>query len=160
MKRFLYLLLALPLLGFFASSCGDDDKDLPDVTLSMDYSGATYADGVFTVEQGDTLKIEALNVIPAKGTKAATLGPVSYYIDGFYQFTSPFEPFSCFIPTGNLKVGKYLLQASANIFQVDKSIAFGVFSYPINIVEKQTPDDGTGGGSGTVTPDTKIVDHE
>ena len=75
MKRFLYLLLALPLLGFIATSCSDDD-DLPDVTLSMDYSGATLTDGVFTVEQGDTLKINALKVIPAEGTKPATLGQI------------------------------------------------------------------------------------
>lgn len=162
MKRFLYLLLALPLLGFFASSCSDDDKDLPDVTLSMDYSGASYADGVFTVEQGDTLSIDALNVIPAEGTKKATLGPVSYFINGFYEFTNPEPPFKCVIPTGNLNVGKYVLQARANIFQEGKSVAFGVFTYGINVVEKQNP--GTpgedSGNSGTVTPDTKITDHE
>ncbi|MBO5455869.1 MAG: hypothetical protein J6A20_05075 [Muribaculaceae bacterium] len=159
MKRFLYLLLALPLLGFIATSCSDDD-DLPDVTLSMDYSGATLTDGVFTVEQGDTLKINALKVIPAEGTKPATLGPVSYFIDGFYQFTSYEVPFSCYIPTENLKVGKYLLQAKATILQIDKTMAFGVFSYPINVVEKENPDDGNSGESGTDIPDVRVTDHE
>ncbi len=31
MKKFLYLLLVLPLLGVF-TSCDDDDKDLPNVS--------------------------------------------------------------------------------------------------------------------------------
>ena len=39
MKRFLYILLVLPLLDL-AASCSDDDKDLPKVSISVDYSGA------------------------------------------------------------------------------------------------------------------------
>lgn len=161
MKLFLYLLLALPLLGIFAASCSDDDKDLPNVTLSMEYSGATYADGVFTVEQGDTLSIDALKVIPAEGTKEATLGPVTYYLDNLLLGTTPVEPFAIAIPTDNLPVGKYVLQASANIFQVGKSVGFGVFAYKINVIENQnTGDDDSGNNSGVVTPETKITEHE
>lgn len=159
MKKFLFLLFALPMLAFVATSCSDDDKDMPDVTLSVEYSGATLSDGVFTVEQGDTLTIEALKVTPAEGTKQAVLGPVTYFIDGFPQFTTAIEPFSCAIPTGDMQIGKYLLQARANIFQVDKTVAFGVFTYTINVVEKQSTG-GTTGGSGTDTPQTKITDHE
>ena len=72
MKKFLYLLLVLPLLGVF-TSCDDDDKDLPNVSLAIDYSGGTEENGVVSVVQGNTLEINALKAIPAEGTKEATL---------------------------------------------------------------------------------------
>ncbi|MDE6859292.1 MAG: hypothetical protein K2J65_02645 [Duncaniella sp.] len=159
MKRFLYLLLALPLMGLMAS-CSDDEKDLPDVTFSMDYSGATLVDGVLTIPQGNDLVINALTVTPAEGTKKATLGKVTYFIDAFPIYETIVEPYSVTISTQNLEVGKHVLQIRAGIFQVDKEAAFGVFSYPLEITEP-LPDDTPGDNpGGTVTPDVTITESE
>ena len=73
MKKFLSLFLALPMLAFVAS-CDDDDSKVPDVSVSIEYSGGTLTDGVLTVVEGDTLKIEGLKVTPAPGTGEAVLG--------------------------------------------------------------------------------------
>ncbi|MDE5650637.1 MAG: hypothetical protein K2I35_06490 [Duncaniella sp.] len=159
MKRFLYLLLALPLMGLMAS-CSDDEKDLPDVTFSMDYSGATLVDGVLTIPQGNDLVINALSVTPAEGTKKATLGRVTYFIDAFPIYETIVDPYSVTISTQNLEVGKHVLQIRAGIFQVDKEAAFGVFSYPLEITEP-VPDDTPGDNpGGTVTPDVTITESE
>ncbi|MDE7476302.1 MAG: hypothetical protein K2M71_11800, partial [Duncaniella sp.] len=90
MKRLIYLLLVLPLLGL-VSSC-DDDKDLPQVSLSIDYTGATEEDGTIYVVQGDTLNVTALRAVPAEGTKAATLGVVAYFWDGIPQGRTAISP--------------------------------------------------------------------
>ncbi len=159
MKRFLYLLLALPLMGLMAS-CSDDEKDLPDVTFSMDYSGATLVDGVLTIPQGNDLVINALSVTPAEGTKKATLGRVTYFIDAFPIYETIVDPYSVTISTQNLEVGRHVLQIRAGIFQVDKEAAFGVFSYPLEITEP-VPDDTPGDNpGGTVTPDVTITESE
>lgn len=62
MKKLFFYLLALPLMALAFTSCDDDDKDLPNVTLSIQYSGATEEDGTLFVEQGQTLKIGRAHV--------------------------------------------------------------------------------------------------
>ncbi len=159
MKRLLYLILALPLM-WLMSSCSDDDKDLPNVTFSMDYSGATFADNMLSIPQGQDLVINALTVTPAEGTKKAVLGRTTYFIDAFPVYETVIEPFGVTIPTDNLKVGKHLLQIRSSIYQVDKTVAFGVFSYTLNVTEPlpdETPGDNPGG---TVTPEVTITTDE
>ncbi len=157
MKKILYLLFALPLLGLI-SSC-DDDKDLPDVTFSMDYSGASCVDDVLYVVQGDTLYINALNVTPAEGTKKATLGLTTYYWDFSPFYSTITVPFSTAIATEGIEPGDHMLQVRTTIYQVDKEQAFGLFSYKVVIVptDEDQPGDGNGG---TVAPEAKITDSE
>lgn len=163
MKRLLYLILALPMMWLMAS-CDDDDKNLPNVTFSMDYSGATYADDMLNIPQGQDLVINALKVTPAEGTKKAVLGRTIYFIDAFPIYETVIEPFGVTIPTDNLKVGKHLLQIRSSIYQVGKSVAFGVFSYTLNVTEPlpgdthgDNPGDNPGG---TVTPEVTITTDE
>lgn len=165
MKRFLYLLFALPLLALI-TSCDDDEKNLPNVSVSVDYSGATYADGTFTVKQGEEFAITALKVIPAEGTKEATLGRTIYFIDGFPIYETIVSPFGVKIDTGTLEIGKHLLQVRTTIFQVDKEVATGLFTYTLDVIENDNPENpdnpGEGGddNGGTVTPDLAITENE
>lgn len=162
MKRFLYLLLALPLMGIMAS-CSDDDKDLPDVTLSVEYSGATLNGDVLSIPQGQDLVINALKVTPAEGTKQATLGKTTYFIDAIPVYETVVEPFGVTISTDNLEVGNHLFQIRTSIFQVGKEVAFGVFSYTLQITEPQPDDTPTDPGdtpSGSDTPEVTITTHE
>lgn len=158
MKKFLYLLLVLPLLGFF-TAC-DDDKDVPNVTLSMDYEGATEdADGALTVSQGTDLKIVSLKAIPAEGTKEATITGVIYFWDGLPVLRTPIAPFALTIPTADLEEGEHVLGIQANVLQVDKSAGFAITTVKVIITPAEPGQDPDEGGSGTVTPDTRISDH-
>lgn len=156
MKRILYLLFMLPLLGFI-SSC-DDDKDLPQVSLSLDYENATEEDGTIYVVQGDTLDITALRAIPAEGTKAATISVVTYFWDGIPQGRTALSPFPISIVTKDMELGKHYLGVNATILQVDKEIGFAVTQFPVMVVADENQPDG--GGSGTLNPETKVTDKE
>lgn len=164
MKKFLYLLLALPLLGIF-TSCDDDDKDLPNVSLSIEYSGGTEEEGVVSVVQGTPLEIKALKAIPAEGTKEATLTNVVYFIDGVPALRTSIMPFAMTINTENLEVGEHNLGVQATVLQVGKSVGFALASFKFNVLPNDTQEpggdeSGDGTGSGTLNPDTQITDHE
>ena len=158
MKRFLYLLLALPLLGLITSSCVDDDN-VPQVNLSIDYTGATMEEEALYVVQGQTLEISALRAIPVEGTKAATISSATYYWDGRPIFRTILSPFPVSINTTDMEVGEHTLGVEANVLQVDKSIGFAVTEFPVVIVENNEEQPGEGEG-GTITPDTHMSKTE
>ena len=154
MKKFFYLLLALPLFASLAA-CDDDEKSIPDVNVSIEYSGATLNDGVLYVVKGDTLKIEALNVTPAPGTGKAMLGQTTYAWDGRSFFTTGIAPFGVNIVTDDMAEGPHTLSVKSQIFQVDKSLGWGIFNYKVEVVA--APEDQPGDvGAGNVVPETTI----
>lgn len=157
MKRLNFLALALvAVLPLIFTSCSNDD-DLPEVDLSVAFSGASEQDGILYVVQGDDLVIEGLYVTPVAGTKKATLGATAYYWD--YQFigTSMMEPFGMSFNTARLPVGDYLLQINTTVFQVDKSVGIAYITFPVKVVEAaQLPEGLIQKQGGTITPDTDI----
>lgn len=157
MKRLLCLLLALPLLSVM-TSC-DDDDNIPQVDLTVDYSGATLEDGALYVVQGETLEITGLHAIPAEGTKAATISSASYYWDGIPVWRINFSPFPVSINTADMRTGRHTLGIYANVLQVGKSIGFAVTEIPVVIVENEQQQPGEGDG-GTVAPDTHMSKTE
>lgn len=134
MKRVLNLLLALPLLAFF-TAC-NDDKDVPQVSLSIEYTGATSEDGVLYVVQGEPLTITSLVAVPDEGTQAAAVTTATYYWDGAPFERTVFSPFSVTIDTEGIPVGPHTLGVYADVAQVDKSLGFAVANFPVVIVEK------------------------
>lgn len=158
MKKFFYLLL-LPLLAVMVTACDDDDKDLPDVTLSIEYSGATEQDGVLTIEQGQVLTIDALKVTPAEGTKQATLGQTIYYLDGIPFYSTVVVPFATEINTTDMEIGEHTLGVRTTVYQVDKEIGFALAQFDFMVTEpttSDTPDD----GSGTLNPEVRVTDGD
>lgn len=135
MKKFLYLLLFLP-LGLIAASCGDDDK-VPDVGLQATISGGVVQDNVIYVAQGEPLVIEQLSIVNHTG-KDAAIGVVNYYIDGVPAGQSLLAPYGFELYTDNLPVGNHLLTADMPIYVVDYPICFGAFSFSVKVVEADT----------------------
>lgn len=127
--------MLLPLLGGM-SACSDDDNDAPEVTLSLNYSGATEEDGVLYVVSGDPLVINSLTAIPAEGTKAATISSATYYWDGAPLYNTVVSPFQVTILTRGLKTGRHTLGIYANVLQVGKPAGFAVTDFPVVIVER------------------------
>lgn len=154
MKKFLYtlLLLAAPVL---MASCSNDDE-LPQVDMSIDYSGATETEGVLYIVSGDKLSIDAINVTPLKGYGKATIGATAYYWNYQYIGTSIEEPFGIAIDTEDMPVGDYVLQINSTVYQVDRSVGMAYFTIPVKIVDQ--PDDVPGGddGSGEIVPDVDM----
>lgn len=151
MKKFLSLLLAVPMLAMLASCDDDDTKDIPDVNISIEYTGGSLSDGTMYVVQGDELDITALKVTPAAGTGQATLANVTYFLDGYPFFATGISPWGVTIDTSDIAVGSHTLSVRAQILQVDKSLGFGIFNYPIDVVSSSSdlPSDS---GSGSDTP--------
>ena len=82
MKKLYYvLLMALPVLYF--ASC-DDDNNLPDVDVSIQVDGGVSVDGKIYVVQGDTLKVESINVINNEEGKEAIITSATYSWDYRY----------------------------------------------------------------------------
>lgn len=150
MKKFLYFLLALPLLAFVAS-CSDDDKDLPQVSISVDYTGAVEEDGVLVVTQGQPFTIDAIKATSLNGKKT-TLGNTTYYLDGEPFYATGVAPFGCEIDTDLLPVGDHVLSFYTQVFQVDKEVGFSLYGLKIKVVPSE---ENPGGGNGTVTPDVR-----
>lgn len=155
MKKLFYLLLMLP-LAFFAS-CSDDD-DLPQVDLTLTLSGVTQYDDAFYAVKAETSDIgtEAVATDTEDGKddetlpegvitidsftaqslngKDASVANVTFFIDGLFVPPSFNTPYVCAISTENLPVGTHTLSVTANVLQVDKSIANAALNYPLKIV--------------------------
>lgn len=131
MKKFFYLLLALPL---FMASCSDDDDDLPRVNITVDFGNTTQVEDDLYVVKGDTIKINSINVTNLEAGKKAIATAAVYYLNGLRIGASVISPFEFRIPTDNLSVGDYDLNIETEIFAVDKTPAYAVLGYDIEIV--------------------------
>lgn len=152
MKKFLLsLLVVIP--AIFMASCHDDDNDLPEVDFNIEYSGGVIADDQLYVVQGDTLSVDSVWVTPRNNTKNAAVLSVTYRLDGWMIASTPFQPFSCVIPTAGLKPGKYVLGLQAPVVQVDKTPATAYTSRTITVVENAADVPSTARNVDMVTPD-------
>ena len=121
MKKFLYLLLALPVLGLLAAC--DDDNDLPQATVQLTYEGAVDVDGVLYIVQGEPFSITSVYAVPAQGTGNALVGRVNYSLDYEYIGTSDVMPYGITFDTEFMPLGNHLLQLSGTLAQEDKALA-------------------------------------
>lgn len=133
MKKLYYmLLLALPVLYF--ASC-DDDNNLPDVDVSIQVDGGVSVDGAIYVVQGDTLKVESINVINNEEGKNAIITSATYSWDYRLAGVSVTPPYGATFVTDNLEIGQHLLQIECPLYAVDKSPALMYMAYKVAIVE-------------------------
>jgi hypothetical protein len=133
MKKLFYLLFVLP-LAFFASC--DDDDDMAQVDLTLTLNGVTLSEGDYYAVQGDTIKIDGVNV-KSLTNQAATVTGVRYFFDGYPVFGSIEHPFNCSILTTGIDSGTHTLSLTATILQVDKSITSAAVNFPVKIVDNK-----------------------
>lgn len=147
MKKLLYLLLALP-FALMGTSCSND---LPDVNVDMTFSNAAKEGNTIYAVQTDSipLTIDGFKVVATDG-KPATIANITYGWDGFPAPQLTFSNLPMEINMANQKVGTHVLQMSATILEVDKSVAYSYMEIPIKVVE--SPEDLPDGLTlGTVT---------
>lgn len=156
MKKFFYLLLALPLVGLF-SSCNDDDK-YPDVNIQASFEGGTQVDDVYYVVQGDEFEVSQV-VLQNNGDAEAVIGGVRYFLDYMPIGTTVVEPYSITINSGDMAVGNHLLTAEVPVYAVGYSVCTGVFAKKIKIVAEAGDIPGTPAPSDATTQaDIRVTD--
>ncbi len=92
MKKLIYLLCALPLI--FGTACSDDDKKVPDATITASFSGVYVVPGddVIYVIEGNPVVVESVKV-ESNDKEEVAIGPVTYIWNGFDIGTTPVAPF-------------------------------------------------------------------
>lgn len=131
MKKLLYLLLALPMMGLI-TSC-DDNDDLPPVDITVDIDGATRVGNVLYVVQGDTINVESISMVD-NTAKGAVIGSAVYYWD-YYRVGGTIEkPYGMSFSTNGVADGMHLLQMRISIYAVDYSPCIGYVSYNVAVV--------------------------
>lgn len=158
MKRLIYLLtFALPL--FFLTACDDDGSDLPDVNFVVDVSGAVYSDGQLYVVAGETLTVNSIEVVNNEQGNKAIISYADYYWDYVRIAQSVVPPFGVeIIINPDTRIGKHVFEIYAPVFANDKSPAFSLLAYTVNVVAapEDLPSDGV--TSFTATPTIKESD--
>ncbi len=133
MKRLLLLSFALPLL--LLSACDDDGKDLPDVDFVVDVAGGVYHDGALYVVAGETLTVNSIEVVNKEQGKNAMISYADYFLDYVKVAQSVVPPFGVDIYVSpDTPVGRHILEIYAPVYATDKSPAFSLLSYTVNVV--------------------------
>ncbi|MDE6040165.1 MAG: hypothetical protein K2F99_01170 [Muribaculaceae bacterium] len=144
MKKFLSLMLFLPLVALVAS-CSDDDKSLPNVDIGLQIENAVTADGTIYVVQGNELNVAALTVTNLDEGNAG-ISAASYYWDYDFLGTNYVPPFGIEIQTSeNTPLGKHVLEVQCPVFAVNKEPAQAFLQFPVVVVETadELPAEGT-----------------
>lgn len=154
MKRLFYLFIfALPLLAF--TSCDDDGNDLPDVNFIVDISGGSYIDGTIYVVRGEQLTIDKIAVVNNEPNKEALITYAEYFWDYRRLGLNAIDPFGFSIEvTEDTPLGEHLLEIYMPVYAVDKTPAFAMLAYDIQVVE--TADEIPDGGTTSFTAEPKL----
>ncbi len=158
MKRLLSILaIVLPVLAFTA--CDDDHSDLPDVDFIVDISDAVYHDGQIYVVAGETLKVTSIQVVNNVKGQNALIPYADYYWDYVRIGQSVVPPYGADIYISpDMKEAKHLLEIYAPVYAEDKSPAFSILQYTVNVVGSDADLPGDGASSFTAHPGIKESD--
>lgn len=135
MKKLLYLLLLLP-FTLAMTSCNDDDN-LPNVTVTMDFGNAAVKDGVIYVAQNENLLLNNIVTKAIDSNQSAVLANVKYYWNYVPAPSLTWSPLPMEIPIAQMPLsesGNNLLQLDATLLETDKSIAYANIAIPIKVV--------------------------
>lgn len=130
MKKLLYLLILLP-LGFLASCSSDDD--LPDVNVFVSFDNVVYHNNELYVVRGDTLEVTSVH-IKGNNTTAAIINGVNYRWDYSILIWQPISPYNVSFLTDQFRQGPHVLSMYMDIAQVDKTLAYGLLEFKVNVV--------------------------
>lgn len=153
MKKLLYLLLVIPFAMMF-SSCSDD-KDLPNVDITMSFDNAVVKDGTVYVIQGSVFSITSLTTKAVDSKQQSAIVNVRYFWNGI---PAPGLTWSSFPMEINMEEmpqpesGNNILGLDATLLETDKSISYCTMRIPIRAVEnEESLPEGTTLGEATLT---------
>lgn len=146
MKKFLYLLFALPFMTL--TSCQNDEY--PDVTINIEFEGAQEINNVLYVVAGEPFAISEISVTPVQEGKTAGITYVNYSFDGWFIGRSIESPFTIEFDaseTSEMSIGEHILGLEMMIAEVGCAPATGYYNINLVVVESAedipTVDDST-----------------
>ncbi len=135
MKKFLALILGCVALPLALTSC-DDDNDLPDVDVTVNFDSSVHSDDRDLYEEkGEPITVRSIEVAIRDAGKKAIATAAIYYLNGARIGASVVSPLAFTYPTENLPVGTYDFNVEVEILAVDKTPAFGVLGYKMHVVD-------------------------
>ena len=149
MKKISFILMAaIGLLGFGTTACHDDD-DVPNVSISAEYTGATSVDGVLYVVQSDTFGIQSLTATAVNPDHNAGFSAVTYGLDGWVAAITDVKPYAVTFEAGSLALGKHILSITMGILEEDCEPVQGYYATEFIVVADESgipgsPDPETG----------------
>ena len=145
MKKILYYLLTVPMLGLI--SC--DSNKIPDVDIVATFDGGTQVDDLYYVVQGDELQVTGIHVV--NDDIQASIGNVTYYWDYTPIGISTTAPYALNISTDEVSIGYHILTAEMPVYAVGYSISSGFMAKKIVVVADydDIPTDSTPGDTNT-----------
>lgn len=138
MKKLFYLLLLLP-FAFGVSSCNDDD-DLPNVNITMNFSNVVAEDGVLYVAETDTIYFDSIETKAIDSNQSATLTNILYFWNYVPAPSLTWGAFPLAIPVAKMPLsesGNNVLGMDATLLETDKSISYANFRIPVKVVATQ-----------------------
>ncbi len=153
MKKILTILFTLTAIPLVFTAC-DNDNDLPDVDITVNFENAVRADdGRIYIVKGNPISVTSIEVTNREAGKKAIATAAIYYLNGLRVGASVISPLSFSLSTDNLPTGTYDLNIEVEIIAVDKTPAFGVLGYKLCLVENESeiPGNQPPEGSASVT---------
>lgn len=140
MKKLFLMMLAVPFL--MATSC-DDDNDLPNVDVAVNFQDVTRVDDVIYVVQGEPLTVESIT-LEDHTKKGAVIGGAEFFWDYEHLLSTIVQPYKMTLDTEGILVGNHLFQIAISIYAVDYSPCEGYMAYKVKVVESadDIPSDG------------------
>ena len=152
MKKLLYLLLVIP-FTMMVASCSDD-KDLPNVDITMSFDNAVVKDGIVYVEQDAVFSITGLTTKSVDSNQQSAIANVRYFWNGIPAPGLTWSNFPMEINIAEMPEpasGNNILGLNATLLETDKSMSYCSLSIPIKSVKLEDMPDGQEPGEATLT---------
>lgn len=152
MKKLLYLLLVIP-FAMMISSCSDE-KDLPNVEITMSFDNAAVKDGVVYVVQEEAFSITGLTTKSVDSNQQSAIVNVKYFWNGIPAPGLTWSSFPMEIDLADMpepESGKNILGLDATLLETDKSMAYCSLRIPIQSVALEDMPEAPGEVSYTFT---------
>ncbi len=152
MKKLLYLLLVIP-FAMMVTSCSND-KDLPNVDITMSFDNAVVKDGTVYVVQDSVFSITGLSTKSVDSNKPSAIVNVRYFWNGMPAPGLTWSDLPMNIDMAQMlqpESGNNILGLDATLLEVDKSISYCSLGIPIKAVKIEDLPDGQQPGEATLT---------
>ena len=142
MKKILsYMFIATMavIMGTMAS-CSKDELPNVKITLDVNDETASVVNDTIYVQQGDTIKIDAVKITSLEEGKSAAINKVEYFWDGIPEPIFPVAPYPYIFPIPeDAKLVNHAIGLRCQVLVVDFPICFAYVEYPVKVIAKGEP---------------------
>ncbi len=137
MKKLLYLLLVLP-FAMMITSCSND-KDLPNVDITMSFDNAVVKDNSLYVVKDSVFSLSGITTKAVDSNQQSAIANIRYFWNGYPAPSLTWSGLPMEINMAEMPLlssGNCVLGLNATLLETDKSLSYCFLDVPINVVEK------------------------